>query len=113
MFKPNQWGINISLGIILTLIASINLPVQAQSSDNEGYQTNEKDTTYGDTPGGLNPLDIMHQAQQANRRSAAEFNAESQGQLDASVSDFKRLQQQRILEQQRLMKSQPSPETVK
>lgn len=107
MFKFNQWGINISLGIILTLMASIN-PVQAQSADNEGYQTNEKDTTYGDTPGGLNPLDIMHQAQQANRRSAAEFNAESQGQLDASVSDFKRLQQQRILEQQQLMKSQPS-----
>ena len=100
MFKHKQLGISLSLGIILTLMASINLPTLAQSNDNDGYQANEKDTTYGDAPAGLNPLDLMHQAQQANRRSASEFGAESQGQLDSSASDFKRLQQQRILEQQ-------------
>ena len=48
----------------------------------------------------MNPLDLMHRAQQLNGRSAAEFNQESQVQINNSANDFKRLQQQRILEQQ-------------
>lgn len=100
MFKRNQLLLSLGLGISLTLITGINFPTLAQSSENDGYQVNEKDTTYGDAPAGLNPMDLMHKAQQANRRSADEFSAESQGQLDSSASDFKRLQQQRILEQQ-------------
>ncbi|MEL6929502.1 MAG: hypothetical protein AAFO95_12805 [Cyanobacteria bacterium J06600_6] len=97
LFKP----IALSLGLALTLIAGFSTSATAQYGADEGYQSNEKGSgVYGDTPSGIDPLDIMHRAQQTNGRSAAEFSEESQTQLSNSASDFKLLQQQRILEQQ-------------
>ncbi|MEN9521597.1 MAG: hypothetical protein RLZZ381_4185 [Cyanobacteriota bacterium] len=91
-----------AMGIAFVAIAGLSSSALAQSSTgaDDGYQPNEKNGIYGDAPAGLNPLDIMHRAQQTNGRSAAEFDRESQTQIDNSASDFKRLQQQRILEQQ-------------
>lgn len=103
-------------GIALVAIAGLNSAVLAQSSTgaDDGYQPNEKNGIYGDAPAGLNPLDIMHRAQQTNGRSADEFDRESQAQIDNSASDFKRLQQQRILEQQQLGQKQgETTETAK
>jgi hypothetical protein len=104
-----------SVGIALVAIAGLNFSAVAQSGADDGYQPNEKDGIYGDAPAGLNPLDIMHRAQQTNGRSAAEFDRESQTQIDNSASDFKRLQQQRILEQQQSTSKEPveTRETVK
>lgn len=100
MFKTNRLT-NLIVGLgILALTIGNHTTVHAQDANNDGYQSNEKNATYGDAPAGLNPLDLMHRAQQANSRNSAEFNADSQGQLDNSVSDYKRLQQQKILEQQ-------------
>ncbi len=107
MFKQNklsQLSIGLCLGMTLAFVAGLNSSATAQTQseyDNNNYQSNEKDATYGDSPGGLNPIDLMHRAQQLNGRSAAEFNAESQVQIENSVSNYKQLQQQRILEQQR------------
>ena len=92
--------IGLGLGVALAVVVGVGTSAQAQYKADDGYQSNEKDSgVYGDAPSGLNPLDIMHRAQQTNGRSAAEFNEESQTQIDDSASDFKRLQQQRILEQ--------------
>lgn len=104
-----------AVGIALVAIAGLNFSALAQSGADDGYQPNEKDGIYGDAPAGLNPLDIMHRAQQTNGRSAAEFDRESQTQIDNSASDFKRLQQQRILEQQQSTPKEPveTIETVK
>ena len=89
------------LAVGIALVLGITTTAQAQPGvDNQGYQSNEKNGIYGDAPAGLDPLEIMHRAQQSNGRSAEEFNEESQIQIDSSVSDFKRLQQQRLLEQQ-------------
>ena len=102
MFNNNRLSrLGLGMGIVLTSIVGFNSLAVAQSSvEDPGYQSNEKDTVYGDAPGGLNPLDLMHRAQQSNGRSAAEFNEESEVQINNSASDFKLLQQQRILEQQ-------------
>ena len=108
MIKNNSLNqIAFGLGVALTLVIGFGTSAQAQvGTDDGGYQSNEKGSgVYGDTPSGLNPLDIMHRAQQSNGRSAAEFGEESQTQIDNSASDFKRLQQQRILEQQQQRKS--------
>ena len=98
----NRSRLNQFLGLsAIALILGVSTTAQAQSGvDNQGYQSNEKNGIYGDAPSGLNPLEIMHRAQQSNGRSAEEFSQDSQIQIDNSVSDFKRLQQQRILEQQ-------------
>ncbi|MEY2830828.1 MAG: hypothetical protein RLZZ574_86 [Cyanobacteriota bacterium] len=118
MIKNNRLNlIYWAIGIVFVAIAGLNSAALAQSStgSDDGYQPNEKDGIYGDAPAGLNPLDIMHRAQQANGRSADEFSQESQTQIDNSASDFKRLQQQRILEQQQSAPKQPveTRETVK
>lgn len=100
--KLNKLSISLGLGVILTMVTGLNSAAFAQSgNDNEGYQSNEKSTLFGGSSGDLNPFELMHSLQQKNRRSDAEFNEESQGQLDNSAADFKRLQQQRILEQRR------------
>ena len=102
MIKLNSWScISLGMGVALISIASFGSGAMAQYGADQGYQSNEKDSgIYGDAPSGLDPLDIMHRAQQTSGRSAAEFGEESQTQLNNSASDFKRLQQQRILEQQ-------------
>lgn len=106
--RASKLTTGMSLGIIVTVIAGFNSVAVAQSKyDNDGYQSNEKSGVFGDAPSGLDPVELMHRAQQANRRSQAEFDADSQGQLDNSVSDFKRLQQQRILEQQQQLEVNP------
>jgi hypothetical protein len=117
MFKKNQinkLGVSLGLGIILTLIGGINVSTLAQSQYEEenGYQSNEKNGVFGDAPSGLDPVDLMHRAQQAGGRTPAEFEAEYQGQLNNSVSDFKRLQQQRILEQKKpATNTEPTPKS--
>ena len=117
MFKTNKLtklSLSLALGTALSLMGGINLSTRAQNP-NDGFQSNEKDATYGDAPAGLNPLDLMHRAQQSNGRNAAEFNAESESQLYNSASDFKRMQQQKILEQQQEQKATQvvEEETVK
>lgn len=88
-------------GVGIALASGLTSEAFAQSGlDNQGQQSNERNGIYGDAPEGLDPLDIIHRAQQLNGRTPEEFNEESQAQLDNSASDFKRLQQQRILEQQ-------------
>jgi hypothetical protein len=103
MLKNTQLH-RICWAIVITgsAIAGFSSAAMAQSSQDDGYQSNEKNGMYGDAPAGLDPLDIIHRAQQSNGRSAAEFDQEFQTQIDSSASDFKRLQQQKILEQQQL-----------
>lgn len=114
MLKNSPWNWH-QIGLVaVALVAGLNAPISAQPVDNnEGYTSNEKDSLYGDAPAGLNPLDLIHRSQQLNRRNAAEFGQESEVQLDNSASDFKRLQQQRLLEQQQrsLENSTESTET--
>lgn len=92
--------LSLSVGIVLTLIVGLNKSVNAQTNSNDlGYQSNEKDNFSGGTTG-LNPLDLIHRSQQLGGRSEEEFKEESRQQINGSASDFKQLQQQRILEQQ-------------
>lgn len=106
MLKNNQLNrIRGAMVIATVAIAGLSSSALAQASEDDGYQSNEKSGIYGDAPAGLDPLDIIHRAQQSNGRSAAEFDQEFQTQIDSSASDFKRLQQQKILEQQQLQQS--------
>lgn len=101
----------ISLGAMVALLVGNNSALaQARVNDNNGYQSNEQDDTYGQGLGGLDPLELMHKAQQMNGRSAEEFRQESQGQINDSALKFKELQQQRILEQRQ--KNNQGQETV-
>ena len=108
----HQLLLSFGLGLAMILAGGLNTSALAQSgTDDQGYQSNEKDSTYGDAP--VSPLELMHRVQQLNGRSAAEFDEESQTQISDSASDYKRLQQQRILEmQQQKTSDTPAEETT-
>ncbi|MEM7593813.1 MAG: hypothetical protein AAF383_20265 [Cyanobacteria bacterium P01_A01_bin.83] len=100
MVKHNSLTrLGFALGLLAALALGLNSPVQAQfGTDDQGYQSNEKSGLEG--TGGLNPLDLIHRSQQSGRRSQSDFEEESRGQINNSAADFKRLQQQRLLEHQ-------------
>ena len=100
MFKHNPIPrLGFILSLALTLGVGFSISAKAQSGvDDQGYQSNEQNGLEGS--GGLNPLDLIHRSQQFGRRSASEFEEESSGQINNSAADFKRLQQQRLLEMQ-------------
>jgi hypothetical protein len=104
--KPLKHLVRLStvLGIIALTPAAI-----AQTSDpvNEGYQSNEQDSLYGEGFTGINPMDLIHRAKLNNGRSSEEFDRDSQNNLNNSASEFKRLQQERILQQNQATPTTP------
>ncbi len=94
-------NILLSLGIITTLIPGYtdSAVAQYESSQEPVYQSNEKDSLYGDGISGLDPMQLIHRANLSNGRSFEEFNQDSILQIQDSASQFKLLQQQKILEQ--------------
>lgn len=105
----------LGLGVSLTLILGQLTPAVAQigNSTNEGYQSNERDSLYGGgSLGSLNPMDLIHNLKFNSGRSTEEFNQDSQVQINNSASEFKRLQQQRILDSQPNTTSTEPEETV-
>ena len=96
-------NIVLSLGMITASIPGYSPSTLAQSQLNQdpNYQSNEKNSLYGDGITGINPMELIHRANLSNGRTMEEFNQESAGQIQNSASEFKRLQQQKILEQYR------------
>jgi hypothetical protein len=90
----------ISLGVVLTIIFGISESTLAQykAPENDGYQSNEQDPLYGTGGTNFNPLELIHRANLNNGRSIEEFNTESEANIQNSADEFKRLQQERILQ---------------
>lgn len=95
--------IAISLGLGITVALGVKSPARSQYVDpnDQGYQSGEKDALYGDGFTGINPLDLIHRANLSGGLSAEEFNEQSQGQIQNSAAEYKRIQQERILQQYR------------
>ncbi len=89
------------LGLTIPLAFGACSLASAQSSTFDGAndQSNEKDGLFGDSTLGINPLDLIHEYNLRNGRSSAEFGEESGTQIQDSAAEFRRLQQERILEQ--------------
>ncbi|AFZ35396.1 hypothetical protein Sta7437_1838 [Stanieria cyanosphaera PCC 7437] len=107
--KLTQLTTILGLGISLTLVTAIAQSSLAQSNNpaNEGYQSNEESPFLGSGNGGFNPLELIHRANLSNGRSLNEFNQDSENNIKNSASEFKRLQQERLLQQQQ---SESTPE---
>ena len=94
--------IAIALGLGLTVALGVTAPASAQSNNlDEGFQSGDRDALYGDGITGINPLDLIHRANLSGGLSAEEFNEQSQGQITDSAAEYKRLQQEKILQQYR------------
>jgi hypothetical protein len=113
MYMKNKiftWGVTLSVGFALALVSGLDRATLAQSKtpENDGYQSNEQDALFGNSSGGLNPLELMHRINQMNRRGMDEFNNDSQMNIQNSAEEFKRLQQERFRQQEQ----SPSPESI-
>ena len=97
----SQIAVALSLGIAVAL--GVNFPARSQyvEPNDRGYQSGEKDSLYGDGITGINPLDLIHRANLGGGLSSEEFDEQSQGQIQDSASEYKRLQQERMLQQYR------------
>ena len=95
--------ITISLGLGVAVALGVTSPARSQYVDpnDQGYQSGEKDALYGDGLTGINPLDLIHRANLSGGLSADEFSEQSQGQIEDSAAEYKRLQQEKILQQYR------------
>lgn len=92
-----------TLGLMLS-VARSTLAQSASSQDlPQSYQTNEKGSLSGSFGNDFNPFDLIHNARFANGRSNEEFDSDSNQNIDDAALEFKRQQQQLILE-----KTQPS-----
>lgn len=91
------------LGLMLFIPRS-TLAQSAPSQDlPQTYQTNEKGSLSGTFGNDFNPFDLIHSARFANGRSNEEFDSDSNENINDAALEFKRQQQQLILE-----KVQPS-----
>ena len=93
--------IALSLGLGFFVAVGITSPASAQYVDpnDRGYQSGEKDALYGDGLTGINPMDLIHRSNLSGGLSQEEFSEQSQGQIQNSASDYKRLQQEKMLQQ--------------
>lgn len=102
--KKSLWqlSITLSLGVALTIVSGwrATASAQYQSLEDDGFQSNEQDAMFGGGSNGFNPLELIHRANLSNGRSLEEFNSESETNIENSASEFKRLQRERLLQQQ-------------
>ena len=101
--KNQLFQIATALGITITVTLGITSPARSQYVDpnDRGYQSGEKDALYGDGLTGINPMDLIHRANLSGGMSADEFTEQSQGQIHNSATEYKLLQQERMLQQYR------------
>jgi hypothetical protein len=96
----------------LTLILSVGLSVglsgwfaqsslaQVNPTGANGYQENERDSfTGGNFGNNFNPMDLIHNSNFRRSRNSAEFQEDTQTELQNAADEFKRQQQERIQNQ--------------
>ena len=97
-----QSSITFSMVVALTSIFSWSTiaSAQYQAPQDDGFQSNEQDALFGGSSTGINPLKLINQIQLRQDRTLEEFSSDSATTIRDSASEFKRLQQERLLQQQ-------------
>ena len=107
--------LSLSFGAAFGIISSFGQSTLAQSVNfqspqgSDGYQSNEKDP--GDNSlGNFDPFQLIHNANLGATRTAEEFNSDTERNIKDAAAEFKRLQQERMLNQQSGSPANPLPE---
>jgi len=80
-----------------------SLPAQAQYTvpgSETPFSANEVDPTKQGFGGGFDPMSLIHNANLSRSRNGADFADDTQRTLNEAASQFKKMQQQRLLEMQ-------------
>ncbi|MGK7876485.1 MAG: hypothetical protein AB4426_25280 [Xenococcaceae cyanobacterium] len=97
--------LSLSVGAALGIMSSFGQSTLAQSTnpqESDGYQSSEYDSLSGTSTFGnsFNPIDLIHRANLGPGRSAADFSSDLDRNINEAAAEFKRLQQERLLNQQ-------------
>jgi uncharacterized protein involved in copper resistance len=94
----SQIALSLTVSFALVLISGMRQPTLAQlsNSNSDGYQSNERDPLYGGDGIDLNPMDLMHNASQMDRRSGDDFDRDSQQSITDSAANFRKQQLERM-----------------
>ncbi len=95
-----QITISLTIGTTLGVLSALFSPILAQTSQDLGtFPTNERDPNSSSLGADFNPMDLMHKLQMNNGRDLSDFVNDSNRNIDDASDDFKKQQQQRILQQ--------------
>jgi hypothetical protein len=98
------------------MISSGGKSTLAQSvkpSTADDYQNSEQSVNgMGPLGNSLNPVDIIHRANLSRGRNMGEFNEDTSSGLTSEADKFKRLQRERLLQQEQVQ-NQPQAESTK
>ena len=112
--KKSLWqlSVTLSIGVALNFISgwSTTAYAQYQAPQDDGFQSNEQDSMFGGSASGINPLELMNRIQLSRERSLEEFSDDSATTIKDSASEFKRLQQERLNQQQSPFSVEYTPE---
>ncbi|WP_013323735.1 hypothetical protein [Gloeothece verrucosa] len=97
--KKTIFTLCLAFGTTLGIVASYSSSASAQLIPNSKnpevkYQSNEENSSVDNSLGGLNPLDLIHNANLRRSRDASQFQEDSDSNLNQAAQDFKRKQQQ-------------------
>jgi hypothetical protein len=115
LFSLPQITLGFTFGVALLLSSGISQPTLAQfsNSNSDGYQSNERDPLYGGDGIDINPMDLIHNAGQMDRRSGEDFDRDSQQSITNSAADFRKQQLERINNQKQQTPSASTSPTNK
>lgn len=108
----------LSAPLALAAIAlAIAAPVRAQftspnsdTNPNSGFNENERNEGQSEIfKGGLNPMQLIHNANLKRSRDGGEFADDTQTNLSRSAEEFKRQQRQRLEQTQAQPQATPAP----
>ncbi|BAQ64543.1 hypothetical protein [Geminocystis sp. NIES-3709] len=98
----------LSLGLVTITHNSVNAQSIYNAQQPQPYQSNEKNPLYGN---GINPMELIHNANFLNSRTGEDFAEDTNRSLDSAAEDFKQQQLKRMMEMQKQQES-PSPEVI-
>lgn len=95
-------GIKLVFALVLLLINSPSVFAQSSTATltEDDFPTNEQNPNGSSFGNSFNPLDLIHRANMSNGRDAEEFNQDSSKNIKDAAAEFKRLQMQRLNNQQ-------------
>ena len=96
MFNPKIIASLISMGLIGFFPLSSLAQQTIGQKEPDPFQSNEKSPIYGD---GINPMDLIHNANLMNRRTGADFAEDINDNIDQAADDFRKEQLQKMMEQ--------------
>ncbi len=94
-FTIRKFAIAFSL-VSITVSLGQSALAEPTRNPNDGYQSNEQDSTSSTFGNSFSPFDLIHNANFRRSRGMAEFSEDSQTNINSEAEKFKQLQRERL-----------------